>query len=234
MAGTLGREVISTRQRKIAELAQRGAEADPDDAGAPHRRGVDARSLPANPQGRGGGCGRSDGGAVRGRPGGEPDGIARTVQVRSVSSAGGAPGALGEAGDEQDTPDRHPDAGGQNPPARGADGDGGGVRAGLSGLLVRIPARAWRSPSAASSVGWTDEARRWLGHRPGHRRLLRKRGLGSLEELSGPTGARRSDTTSDREVVERRSDGGGRIELSATGSPTRGRAFPDTLERLSA
>ena len=57
---------------------------------------------------------------------------------------------------------------------------------------------------------------------------------GHLRSFSGPTGARRSDTTSDREVVERRSDGGGRIELSATGSPTRGRAFPDTLERLSA
>ena len=56
------------------------------------------------------------------------------------------------------------------------------------------------------------------------RRLLRKRGLGASEELSGPTGARRSDTTSDREVVERRSDGGGQVELSATGSPTRGRA----------
>ena len=32
------------------------AEADPDDAGAPHRRGVDAQSLPAHTQGRGGGC----------------------------------------------------------------------------------------------------------------------------------------------------------------------------------
>ena len=53
-----------------------------------------------------------------------------------------------------------------------------------------------------------------------------KRGLGSPEELSGPTGARRSDTTSDREVVERRSDGGGRIELSATGEPHKGACFP--------
>ena len=89
-------------------------------------------------------------------------------------------------------------------------------------------------PSAASSVGRADEARRWLGDRPGHRRLFRQHGLGSPEELSGPTGARRSDTTSDREVVERRSDGGGQVELSATGSPTRGRAFPDAFERLSA
>ena len=56
-----------------------------------------------------------------------------------------------------------------------------------------------------------------------------KRGLGSLEELSGPTGARRSDTTSDREVVERRSDGGGRVELSAAGDPSRGSRFPDVI-----
>ena len=210
MAGTLGREVISTRQRKIAELARREPKLTLTTL-AHHIDEVWMREAYRRiAQGRGGGCGRSDGGAVRGRPGGEPDGIARTVQVRSVSSAGGAPGALGEAGDEQDTPDRHPDAGGQNPATRGADGVGAGVRAGLCGLLVRIPARARRSPSAASSVGWTDEVRRWLGDRPGHRRLLRQRGLGSLEELSGPTGARRSDTTSDREVVERRSDGGGR------------------------
>ena len=57
-------------------------------------------------------------------------------------AAGGAPGAPGEAGDEQDAPDWHTDAGGQNPAARGADGDGAGVRAGISGLLVRIPAGA--------------------------------------------------------------------------------------------
>ena len=60
----------------------------------------------------------------------------------------------------------------------------------------------------------------------GHRRLLRKRGLGASEELSGPTGARRSDTTSNREVAERWGDGGGRVELSAAGDPARGCDFP--------
>ena len=179
MAGTLGREVISTRQRKIAELAQREPKltlttlAHHVDDGwmreAYRRIRKDAAAA----------CGRSDGGAVRGRPGGEPDGVARTVQVRTVSGAGGAPGASGEAGDEQDTPDWHPDAGGQNPATCGADGVGAGVRAGLSGLFVRIPAGARRSPSAASSAGRADGARRWLGDRPGHRGLLRQRGLGS-------------------------------------------------------
>ena len=50
--------------------------------------------------------------------------------------------------------------------------------------------------------------------------LFRQRGLGSPTELSGPTGARRSDTTSNREVAERRRDGGGRVELSGTGHST--------------
>ena len=38
----------------------------------------------------------------------------------------------------------------------------------------------------------------------------------------------------DWEVVERRSDGGGRAELSAAGDPSRGSRFPDVIERLSA
>ena len=50
---------------------------------------------------------------------------------------------------------------------------------------------------------------------------------GHLTELSGPTGARRSDTTSNREVAERWGDGGGRVELSAAGDPARGCDFPD-------
>jgi len=74
MARDLDREVISTTTTQDSGAGSEGAEADPDDAGAPHRRGVDARSLAANPQGRGGGCGRGDGGALRGRAGGEPVG----------------------------------------------------------------------------------------------------------------------------------------------------------------
>ena len=93
MAGTLGREVISTRQRKIAELAQREPKltlttlahhVDEVWMREAYRRirkdaaagvdGVTAAQYEAD-------------------LGGEPDGIARTVQVRAVSSAGGAPGA---------------------------------------------------------------------------------------------------------------------------------------------
>ena len=66
MAGTLGREVISTRQRKIAELARREPKLTLTTL-AHHIEEVWMReAVPANPQGRGSGCGRSDGGAVRG------------------------------------------------------------------------------------------------------------------------------------------------------------------------
>ena len=75
----------------------------------------------------------------------------RAPAVRRVHS--------GEAGNEQDTPDWHPDAGGQNPATCGADGVGAGVRAGLCGLFVRIPAGARRSPSAAVTVGRADGVR---------------------------------------------------------------------------
>ena len=61
----------------------------------------------------------------------------------------------------------------------------------------------------------------WRPPAPRAVRLLRQRGLGSLAELSGPTGARRCDTTSDREMAERRSDGRRRVELSTTGHSAR-------------
>ena len=140
MAGTLGREVISTRQRKIAELAQREPKLTlttlahhidevwmreayrrvRKDA-APGVDGVTAAQYEAELEAN-------------------LSGLLERFKSGGVSSAGGAPGASGEAGDEQDTPDWHSNAGGQNPATRGADGVGAGVRAGLCGLLVRIPA----------------------------------------------------------------------------------------------
>ena len=142
MARTLGREVISTRQRKRAELARREPKLTLETLAHPidsvwmreaYRRvrkdaaaGVDGVTAAQYEAGRE---------ANR-------TGAARTVQVRAVPSAGGAPGAPCEAGDEQDTPDRDSDAGGQDTPTRGADGAGAGIRAGLSGWLVWIPAGA--------------------------------------------------------------------------------------------
>ena len=163
MTGTLGREVISTRQRKLAELAQREPKLTVTTL-AHHIDAVWMREAYRRT--------RKD--AAAGVDGvtaahyeadleGEPVGGARTVQVRGVSSAGGASGAPGEAGDEQEAPDWHPDAGGQDSPTRGADGAGAGVRAGLSRLLIRIPAGARRSPSARCAVARADGTRWRLG-----------------------------------------------------------------------
>ena len=52
---------------------------------------------------------------------------------------------------------------------------------------------------------------------------------GHLGSFAGPTGARRSDTTCDRKVAERWSDGSGRVELSAAGNPARGSDIPTVI-----
>ena len=191
MTGTSGLELISTRQRKLAELAQQ----DPQLELTTIAHHIDLvwlrRSLPAHAQGRRGGGGRRDGGRVRGGPGGEPDELARTVQVGSVSSAAGASGTHPEAGQGgEDETAGHPDAGGQGLAARGADGAGADLRAGLCGLFVRVPARTRRAPGAGGAVGRADVAGRWLGDRFGHPELLRRGGSGPSKGLSGPTGAR--------------------------------------------
>ncbi len=193
-----------------------------DDDRAPHRLGVAARGLPAYAQGRRGGSGRRDGGTVRGGPGGEPVELARTVQVGSVSSAAGASGTHPEAGQGgEDETAGHPDAGGQGLAARGADGAGADLRAGLCGLFVRVPARTRRAPGAGGAVGRADVAGRWLGDRFGHPELLRRGGSGPSKGLSGPTGARRSDPTRDRQVVEGRGHGGRRGALPRAGYAAR-------------
>ena len=226
MAGTLGREVISTRQRKIAELAQREPKLTLTTL-AHHIDAVWMREAWRRT--------RKDAAAgVDGVTAAQYEaeleanlsGLLERFKSGRYRAPGGAPGAPGEAGHEQDAPDWHSDTGGQDCPTRGADGAGAGIRAGLSRLLVWIPAGAWRSSGAGSAVARADGVWWRMGHRPGHRGLLRVGGLGSPEELSGPTGARRSDTTSDREVAERRSDGGGRVELSAAGHAARRGDFP--------
>ena len=143
--------------RKAGGTGSDRAEAGTDDGGAPRRHGVAARGLPAHAQGRRGGCGRRDGGAVRGRPGREPVGTSRPVQVGPVPGAAGAAGAHPEAGQGgEDEAAGHPDAGGQGSAACGADGAGADLRAGLSGLLVRVPARTRPAHGAGGAV-----ARAW-------------------------------------------------------------------------
>ena len=62
-------------------------------------------------------------------------------EVGHVPRAARAAGPHPEGERGRNTAHRHPDLRGQGPATRGRDGVGGRLRAGLSGLLVRLPAR---------------------------------------------------------------------------------------------
>ena len=199
MTGTSGLEHISTRQRKLAELAQQDPQLELTTI-AHHIDLVWLREAYRRT--------RKDGAAgVDGVTAAQYEadleanlssllerfksGLYRAPPVRRVHIP--KPGKAGE-----DETVRHPDAGGQGLAARGADGAGADLRAGLCGLFVRVPARTRRAPGAGGAVGRADVAGRWLGDRSGHPELLRRGGSGPSKGLSGPTGARRSDPTRDR------------------------------------
>jgi hypothetical protein len=55
---------------------------------------------------------------------------------------------------------RHPHVRGQGPPACGGDGPGGRLRAGLPGLLVRLPAGPLGAPGARHALA-SDDGGRW-------------------------------------------------------------------------
>ena len=78
------------------------------------------------------GRGRADRGGVRGASGGQPPVAARTREVRHVPGAAGAAGPHPEGRRGADATHGHPDLRGQGPAARGRDGAGGRLRAGVS------------------------------------------------------------------------------------------------------
>ena len=69
---------------------------------------------------------------------------------------------------------------------RGHD-PGGGLRAGLLALLVRIPARAIGTRRACHGSKRSDGDERWMGRRSGHQRLLRQLRSRMDAENPGPT-----------------------------------------------
>ena len=133
MMRTLSREVISTRQEKLAELAQ----IEPKLVLTTLAHHIDEVWLREAYRRT-----RKDGAAGVDGVTAEQYEVARSVQDGSVSCAGGAPGAHPEAGNEEDTPYWYPDAGGQGIAASGADGVGAGLRARFYGLFVWIQAGA--------------------------------------------------------------------------------------------
>src|SRR5262249_7982889 len=94
--------------------------------------------------------------------------------------------------------------GGQNPSAGGRHGLGADLRAGLSGLLVWVPAGAVGAPRAARFVeanhgpGWV------LVGGSGHPEVLRHAGSWSSTPTASAAGTRRGVAPSDRQVVEGR------------------------------
>ena len=109
------------------------------------------RSLPTHPQGRSTGRGRTDRGRIRTGPGGQPPAPARPGEVRHVPGTAGATCAYSERRlDYRDSPDRNSHPGGQGSPAGGRHAAGADLRAGLSGLLVRFPARTIGTPGVGS------------------------------------------------------------------------------------
>ena len=144
MPGTPSPEPISTRQQRIAELARQIAAGGVHDARPPHRHRLAEGGVSAHAQGRGRGCGRTDGGRTTRRPGGQPPVAAGPRQVRPYR----APPVRrvhipkGTGGDQTH---RHPDVRGQGPPACGRDGPGAGLRAGLLDCSYGFRPGRWRS-----------------------------------------------------------------------------------------
>ena len=83
-------------------------------------------------------------GAIRAGSGGEPPGPARADEGEAVSPSADPDVSTSRRPRGQDAADRHLGVRGQTGPGRGARGAGGRLRAGLSGLLVRLPAQASR------------------------------------------------------------------------------------------
>lgn len=170
----LGDHLNETRRDSSAggDRAADGA----DHARPAHRHGVDARGVASDAQGRRARCGPGGSEGLRGGSGGEPVEPARAVQVRDVPCAAGPAGPHREGRWQVDPAHRHTDAGGQAPAARGRDGARTGLRAGFSGLLVRVPATALGARCAAAVVVGDDAPRGLLDDRSRHPPVLRRRG----------------------------------------------------------
>ena len=119
-------------------------------ARTPRRRRLVTRGISAHAQRRGRGSRQADRGRVREEPGEQPPVAARPREVWRLPGAAGAAGSHPEGIGRGDTPDRHPDLRGQDPATRGRDGARSGIRAGLLGLLVRLPATSLRARCVAS------------------------------------------------------------------------------------
>ena len=103
MAGTPSPDPISTRQQRIATLARQSPQTALHVAGPPHRHRLADRGVPAHAQGRGRGRGRTDGGGLRGGPGGKPPVAAGPRQVRHATERRPCDGCISRRGPATET-----------------------------------------------------------------------------------------------------------------------------------
>ena len=153
MPGTPSPETISTRLQRIAELARQS----PQVAFTTLAHHIDIDWLQeAYRRTRKDGAVGVDGQTAEeyaARPGGQPPVAAGPGQVRPLPGAARAAGAHPEGDRTGDPAHRDPDVRGQGPPAGGRHGAGGRLRAGLPGLLVRVPAGPLGAPGAGGPAG---------------------------------------------------------------------------------
>jgi hypothetical protein len=148
------------------------------------------RGLQPHPPGWCPGRGRANRRGLWGAAAGEPAVAPGTGQVRHVPSTSRAPCAYPQgAGFNRDAPPGHPDLRGQGPPTGGRHGAGADLRAGLPGLLLRLPARAVGTHGGASAVAAGDGPGWLLGLGGGYPEVLRHAGSSPPASAASSAGA---------------------------------------------
>src|SRR5262245_48508219 len=148
------------------------------------------RGVQPHPPGRCPGRGRTDRRGLRGRPAGEPAVAPGARQVRHVPSATRAACAYPQgAGLSRDATPGDPDVRGQGPAAGGRHGPGADLRAGLPGLLLRLPARAVGAHGGAGALAAGDGPGWLLGLGGGYPEVLRHSGSSPAAAIASAAGA---------------------------------------------
>src|SRR5713226_7273803 len=153
---------------ETADDSSTGAASPGDELHLPqplHRPGLAARSLSAHAQGRRSRRGQPDGRGLCRAPGRELAGPAEPSQVWSLPSAGRATGPHPEGRWLLHASDRDTDLRGQGSSTGGGHGARTDLRAGLSGLLVRVPTRSVRASGATDLAKPAHATWGWMGRR---------------------------------------------------------------------
>ena len=197
-----------------------------------HGHGLDARGVCPDPPRWRRGRGWSDGPDVCGASGSEPSHVTGPGQKRDLPSATGSAGVHSQRTRRSTSSNRNPHVRRQGASACGGDGAGANIRAGFSQLLVWIQAETVSTPSDTVHLAAGDENGWRMDHRCRYQRIFRYARSAPTEGVSPTQGTRWSDTETNRQMAEGRSDGGRRGVSSRPGH-TPGRSdIPATEQHL--